>query len=391
MVPKKASDQPERFFNEGPSEWAQIKHKILSGYLRVFVYKLQRASDTILVVDGFAGAGRYADGSPGSPLLAVELNQDLAMKDRGIAINVHAIEQDPECVKSLQEALQPWTRVPQRAWVMPGGFADYVDEIAARSAGIPTFIFLDPFGAGVTIDSLQPLLNSVRSAPLELLLRVDATLLTRFAGQVRKGRDHPEYRQTAEAFADLLKRMNIDPDVISDSLEDRRQWLRHRRREVVLSRYQAAFAKRFAYAQYLPVRPTHGAAPKYYLLHVSESPHGYVMMNDVVSKLLEGQDLQEQSRKQNRSGQGNLFAPVPSLRIPDSEIDSALLDAAEAKGSRGAEFIEIRAALVRRFGTTLRQKDHNAALKRLRDSGRLEIGPVTNSNYDRAIVRFLRR
>lgn len=381
---RKNSEQPTQFFDAELSEWAWVKHQMFSRYLRVFAYKLQSRFSSILIVDGFAGGGRYEDGSPGSPVLAAQLNDDLGIGR--CEVHVVAVERNAECLRSLRDALAPWMRGPsQRAWVLEGTFRDHVEDLVRRSANVPTFVFLDPFGMeSVSVDQLRPLLISRRSAPLELLIRVDPTLLARFAGQVRAGRTNPKRARTAAAFAVLLEKLGIDPQWASDLL-DRIDAPTYRRLRL-LEEYQAAFEQRFTYTHYLPVRPSSRAAPKYHLLHVTDSSHGYVKMNDVVCKLFESQVRNEEEERRAALGQGDLFPVEVEPLVTTQQVDTVLLAAARNLRGRSVEFIELRAALVRHFGTKLRERDHNASLKRLEQAGLLIVDATRGKNKDRALI-----
>lgn len=98
------------------------KHKILKEYFKRYLAVrcrvLQQTKFRLAVVDGFAGGGRYACGSPGSPLIFVE-----ELRDAVASINSHRVangfplveiecllvlnDADPEVVKLLQSNCAP--------------------------------------------------------------------------------------------------------------------------------------------------------------------------------------------------------------------------------------------------------------------------------------------
>jgi three-Cys-motif partner protein len=53
-------------------EHTQAKHDILGHYLDAWFPILSSTPGRILVLDGFAGRGVYNDGSPGSPIIALD-------------------------------------------------------------------------------------------------------------------------------------------------------------------------------------------------------------------------------------------------------------------------------------------------------------------------------
>src|SRR5690242_12635118 len=60
-----------------PLEWSSYKHKLLKNYLHVWCYKLGSFYRELAFVDTCAGAGKYEDGSDGSPVIAARYNDDV--------------------------------------------------------------------------------------------------------------------------------------------------------------------------------------------------------------------------------------------------------------------------------------------------------------------------
>ncbi len=80
------------FFNSAQT-WSKRKHRLLGKYLVPFSAKVGRLSSDIFCIDGFAGQGRYADGTEGSPLLMAHVAdecQSWANPIRLLLINVEA-------------------------------------------------------------------------------------------------------------------------------------------------------------------------------------------------------------------------------------------------------------------------------------------------------------
>lgn len=71
-------------FFESKKSAAILKHAILSRYLVQFTAKTGSRSPQgrVAFVDGHAGEGRYEDGEPGSPALAIKTAKDLLTMPR---------------------------------------------------------------------------------------------------------------------------------------------------------------------------------------------------------------------------------------------------------------------------------------------------------------------
>jgi hypothetical protein len=61
----------DQFFDE-PQGAAKLKHEVLRQHLTIYASKTGRRTPVVFL-DGYAGPGRYGDGSPGSPGLWLTL------------------------------------------------------------------------------------------------------------------------------------------------------------------------------------------------------------------------------------------------------------------------------------------------------------------------------
>ena len=135
----------------------RAKHVILQTYLQAWFPIMAQRNERILVLDGFAGPGRYKDGSDGSPVIAIDtlLKHKVALS-YGTEFVFYFIESDEPRCRRLEELLV--TRFP--AGVRPANVTWHVanakfeerissllNEIdTAKSRLAPTFAFVDPFG-----------------------------------------------------------------------------------------------------------------------------------------------------------------------------------------------------------------------------------------------------
>jgi three-Cys-motif partner protein len=90
--------------NSSPEKWRlrrnkQVKHDILSEYLKRFIAVLSGGSRhagprTLHYVDSIAGRGRYSEGEPGSPLIAMEIGQELSdFREGGVYLNCYDVSE----------------------------------------------------------------------------------------------------------------------------------------------------------------------------------------------------------------------------------------------------------------------------------------------------------
>jgi three-Cys-motif partner protein len=135
------------------------KHDVLRAYLEAWIPIMGHAAlkyggdePRLLLVDGFAGPGRYSGGEPGSPLIMLEAlleHKALPQLDE-VQFFLYFIEQDGARVESLEREVGK-LQLPANVTVVieQGMFEDKFEELVTVEDGhhlIPTFAFIDPFG-----------------------------------------------------------------------------------------------------------------------------------------------------------------------------------------------------------------------------------------------------
>lgn len=141
----------------------RAKHAILRKYLDAWLPILLQRCECARVIDGFAGPGEYADGSIGSPLIALQALLEHSSPKVGDAIRegrvqLIFIEKDAARSQHLQGLLTQQARNSSypsrlRPQIITGTFAEEMGKILdrmerdnTRGLRVPTFTFIDPFG-----------------------------------------------------------------------------------------------------------------------------------------------------------------------------------------------------------------------------------------------------
>ncbi|WP_197415199.1 three-Cys-motif partner protein TcmP [Mycobacterium sp. M26] len=179
-----------------PEKWVmaahtRAKHQILQHYLGAWYPILGTWNRRVLYIDGFAGRGRYGDGSEGSPQIALRALLDHGhLKRLGNCEFVFMfIEKNRQNVESLAAELEtfkasydPWP--PNvKIGVYNASFDDHMGEVITTMREqnkrlAPTFAFVDPFG--YTRFPME-LLGSIGSTPnSELLINFMVGFVHRF-------------------------------------------------------------------------------------------------------------------------------------------------------------------------------------------------------------------
>jgi three-Cys-motif partner protein len=164
-----------------------FKHELLSHYLETFTSMTGKNAPgrRVVVLDGFAGRGRYPDGRPASAerILRAMLNQK-KFRD----IDAFFVEKSPADYVVLAGVVAEYIAQGVDGVALRGKVEDHLEQVVEQATGVPLFLFLDPCGAGVEFDRLAGLLAGprTRGGPVtEVLLNFSADLSRRVAGVLR--------------------------------------------------------------------------------------------------------------------------------------------------------------------------------------------------------------
>jgi three-Cys-motif partner protein len=174
------------------------KHRVLRAYLDAWipilgqqaikVQAFQEDKPRLLLVDGFAGPGRYSGGQPGSPLIMLDALASHAALSRikDVGFIYLFIEQDRRRVEYLEAELSKLTLPPNADVHVEHGafedtFRDLVENITEGHTLIPTFAFIDPFGYSVASMSLTGRFLGFRRT--EALFFLPLSFIHRFVGR----------------------------------------------------------------------------------------------------------------------------------------------------------------------------------------------------------------
>ncbi|WP_260326383.1 three-Cys-motif partner protein TcmP [Streptomyces sp. TLI_185] len=175
------------------------KHNLLQQYLKAWAPILMSRHDVISYAEGFAGAGVYKRGEPGSPVIAYEVFAD-APHRLPKRMRVTLVEEDARRVKELQHQMElvrsrQTDSIPQRMTVdiRHGDFHPALPQKLRNTGalGKPRFVLLDSFGGpDIPFSLLQELGHHPRT---EVMVTFEPAFLTRFA------ENHDGHRQLGDA------------------------------------------------------------------------------------------------------------------------------------------------------------------------------------------------
>jgi three-Cys-motif partner protein len=252
------------------------KHTILRKYLDAWIPILgggRYAREDLVLIDAFAGPGRYSTGEEGSPLLMLKAHLEHSGE---ITASLHYffIEDDAERVAHLRREVAALT-IPAAVAVevIQGSFdvefPAVVDRVRKRFGGLPpTFAFIDPFGASdLPVALSTPLLDVPRC---EVLVYFPASFLARFG-------ERPEFESIMNSvFSGGDWRAAFAPSI---SFEDRQRML--------LDLFTDELRKRVPYVRAFGITPKHesGGNTYYLVFGTANAKQGLRKMKDAMWKV----------------------------------------------------------------------------------------------------------
>ncbi|WP_284745080.1 three-Cys-motif partner protein TcmP [Amycolatopsis sp. RTGN1] len=194
-----------------PQAAAVYKHKLLKSYTPAWAGKVGSTSvnNKIVVYDAYSGPGRYEDENPGSPELLVDTA--VAMASLRSVYSVFSEKEQDYCDK-LSELLKSKAVDPSTYEVLQGPVEKHVDDVLAKTDGLPLLVFLDPYGLTIPFERVvhvltsrdRPATPSFQQPKTELLMNFSYEAVRRISGVVRSEKEYPAKEGQIRALNEAL-------------------------------------------------------------------------------------------------------------------------------------------------------------------------------------------
>lgn len=271
--------------------WSKKKDIILGYYLDPYLAKVAKLHRPILLVDGFAGAGKYGDGETGSPVLMAQRAKVAIDRDptKGTKVLVRAIESDKETFQRLQANLSEY----QFAKTVNENFADHLPKLEPLAKTHTLFIYVDPFAIdGIEWGPLDHVIRHVgKECSVELLINFNAKAFVRRALSLL-ARDVPPPDPKTEEIPDFEDESTASMEKLNAAIGG--DWWKEALASTdgfaaqvyaITERYCSLLRTRFDEVGSFAVKSkAHLTVPNYFLIFGSRSPDALVIMNDAMAK-----------------------------------------------------------------------------------------------------------
>lgn len=261
--------------DSAPEKWiywehTRVKHEILKGYLGGWLSILGRYHQNLCYFDCFAGRGEYQDGSPGSPLIALQIANELIQNNKVGQVACVFIEKDADNFSNLETVLKQHKELHPNIKVVPvqDEFAtvtsQVLEELGDRLA--PSFFFVDPFGfTGVPFKLIKEIFTIPRT---EIFFTFMYDSINRFLSSAN----------VEIVFDNLFETKKWRPIIDKIAGQQREHALRDLYIEQL--RYEAGAR----YTRAFRVCTDEKLKTLYYLIHATKHPKGALLMKEVMHR-----------------------------------------------------------------------------------------------------------
>ena len=276
------------FFAE-KREWSKYKDMILEYYLTPYLPKVCSIGKPVVIIDCFAGAGRFDDGTDGSPRIIAKAIEKLTSK--GKPVRALLVEEKKTLFHQLEDNVREFRSICKP---IHRSFEESVAEIGRLARTHTVFLYIDPYGPKpLKFTLLSSIYQHLRSGvSVEVLMNFNSSSLVR-NGRAALGltqKDVPEEEWFLDSDEETKHTMSLEE---IDDIAGGEYW-----RDIVSSdmsfaemeescsrKYMAKMSRYFQGVRNYPIKEkyTH-KIPKYRLIFGSRHPDAMILMNDAVCK-----------------------------------------------------------------------------------------------------------
>jgi len=267
-------------FFKSKRAWSKYKDLILSYYLEPYMQKVATLGSPILIVDCFAGRGKFTDGEDGSPLIIGKAIR--RVQSSGKVARAIFIESDSNNYRHLEQNL---AEIDMSSNARCGDFRSHIEEISEAAKTHSVFLYVDPIRPGdLNFTDLAVVYEQLRSGrSVETLINFLSTGFVRRAQGLRTrawdGEHFAGNNSEVKACDAIAGGQYWQQIVFDDSLQQRQKI------DAVADGYGNALHKWFQWVLSYPVRENYqDKQPKYHLIFGSRHTDAVDIMNRAMVK-----------------------------------------------------------------------------------------------------------
>lgn len=359
--------------------WSRVKDELLGCYLKPYVAKILHTRKPLVYVDCFAGKGKFDDGNPGSPLIALDIFQKgLAETKIDGKAQIGAAFIDLNYASDLETNLSAYSGVK----IVSGAYEDTIDELLKNKCGCNVFLYIDPYGIKALNCSKFDEFANGQFNSVELLINMNSF------GFIREGCRVMGRQFTVDDdsfFDDLVEYEPTMLDTSDKSMETLNQiaggdyWKSiieqytggkidgYKAEEYFSEQYCQRLSESYTYVLNMPIRLKEGRHTKYRMIHATNHPSGCVLMADNICNRWELlKDIQ------NDGQMSFLQEDINNQIIDDTTIRERVIEQF-SQCSKWTPLTEAEAVFFVRYGAICKSGEIAKVLKALEKEGHLAV------------------
>nr|WP_288828354.1 three-Cys-motif partner protein TcmP [uncultured Clostridium sp.] len=285
------SKKNDDFFKE-KKPWSEVKDELLGCYLKPYIQKVLITRKPIVYVDCFAGKGKFEDGKPGSPIIALDTIRNCMSLTQVEDCSIAPYFIDLNYAEDLKSNITTY-KVPDKN-IVSGKYEEEIKGILTGKDGSNLFLYIDPYGIkALNHKFFEEFASSKKYNSVELLINLNSF------GFIREGcrvlgvnfgdetllEDLVEYETTKldqnEKSVDLLNEI-AGGDYWQNIIhaKNRGEIDTKEAEKLFADQYCGRLKQNYKYVLNMPLRIKKGQAPKYRMVHATNHIVGCLLMVD---------------------------------------------------------------------------------------------------------------
>lgn len=366
-------------FFEEKKLWSHVKDELLGCYLKPYVAKILHTNRPIAYVDCFAGKGKFDDGNPGSPIIALDIfKQCLESCKSPSKKPIDATFVDIFYADDLEQNLSDYSGVE----IISDAYENVIDKLLKSKIGCNVFLYIDPYGIKALDCSKFDAFAKGEFHTVELLINMNSFGFIREACHVMDTEFNVEDKKL---FDDLVEYDTTKLDNTKKSVETLNKiaggdyWKKiikqyksgaisgYRAEEEFAKQYCNRLGKSYRYVLNMPIRIKKNQHPKYRMIHVTNHPAGCVLMAENIC------NRWELMKTIQDSSQITFFQTDINNQITNREKIRNHVIEHFSQYDEWISLTEAQAAFFAKYGAICKSKEIANELKKLESEKKLEL------------------
>lgn len=325
-------------------EWSIIKDELLGCYLKPYFQKIIKTNRPTLYIDCFAGKGMFDDGNMGSPMIALNVREEVLDQAHGVKNGIDMVFIELNHASYLNSVVSTFPTKYSKPEIISGKFEDNILDCLKDAKGKNVFLYIDPYGIKALDSVIFEEIDKLGIESFEMLINFNSFGFFRDGCRVMSVEINDD-----EAFSHLEELVEYEPtqvqaDVGSEKLLNRiaggDYWKnivdRYKNKEMngfeaekeLSVQYKLFLRKHHRYVLDLPIRLKHEGRPKYRMIHVCNHKDGCYLMAQNMLKRKEDifLFLQQQGQMSLFDRGANIGTSAEGLMLTDQQIEEIIKD-----------------------------------------------------------------